>query len=202
MDGPPRGAERYLTAARAGSPEALGQLLEAYRDYLLLIAAQELPTDLRAKCGASDLVQDTLLEAQRDFPQFRGDTDEQLRGWLRQLLRHNLGHVYRHFRDTAKRRLGREVRLEGDRPSRNVGAGLAADDSTPSAQAMAHERARAVRQALDRLPEDYRQVLLLRFQEGLSFEEIGRRLGRSANAAEKLFARAIQQMEKELEAPP
>jgi RNA polymerase sigma-70 factor (ECF subfamily) len=110
--------------------------------------------------------------------------------------------VYRQFRDTAKRRLGREVRLEGDRPSRNVGAGLAAAAATPSAQAMAHERAGAVQQALDRLPEDYRRVLLLRFQDGLPFEEVGRRLGRSANAAEKLFARAIQQMEKELEAPP
>src|SRR5262245_26207367 len=69
-------AARWLPAARAGSSEALGQVLEACRGYLLLIAGQELEPALRAKGGASDLVQQTFLEAQRDFAGFHGTTHE------------------------------------------------------------------------------------------------------------------------------
>ena len=72
---PSSDVERWLPAARAGSSEALGQMLDAYRAYLLQIAGRELDTQLRAKAGASDLVQETLLEAFRDFAGFHGDTE-------------------------------------------------------------------------------------------------------------------------------
>src|SRR5262245_58290664 len=74
---------RWLSDARAGSPEALGAVLEACRGYLLLIAQGELSPDLRAKAGASDLVQQTFLDAQRDFGRFRGESVAELRAWLR-----------------------------------------------------------------------------------------------------------------------
>src|SRR5262249_59741442 len=93
----------WLPAARAGSRAALGQALESFRDYLLLIAERELAPDLRAKGGASDLVQETFLEAQRDFADFRGDTEAEFRAWLRRLLLHNVANFARHYRDTAKR---------------------------------------------------------------------------------------------------
>ena len=101
-----------LAAARAGSHEALGQVLEACRGYLLLLARRELAPDLQAKGGASDLVQETFLEAQRDFASFRGDTEAELAGWLRQILLNNLATYSRHFRETAKRRLACEISLE------------------------------------------------------------------------------------------
>jgi RNA polymerase sigma-70 factor (ECF subfamily) len=59
-----------------------------------------------------------------------------------------------------------------------------------------------VRLALDRLPEDYRQVLLLRHQEELPFEEIARVMGRSPNAVQKLWARAVERMQQELDITP
>src|SRR5581483_10218334 len=108
---------RRLPEARAGCREALGQVLEAYRTYLLLIANGELDPELRAKGGASDLVQETFLEAHRDFAGFHGDSGEQLQAWLRQLLLHNLANFVRRYRQTDKRQVGREVFLDAETPS-------------------------------------------------------------------------------------
>ncbi len=90
---PDQKAVLWLEEARDGSPEAMGRLLEDYRQYLLLVAQRELDPALRAKGGASDLVQETFLEAQRDFPQFTGTRDDELRVWLRRLLLNNLVRV-------------------------------------------------------------------------------------------------------------
>src|SRR5262245_24657724 len=103
-------AAQWLPAARAGSPEAMGQAFEACRDYLLRIANEELASDLQAKGGASDIVQETFLEAQRDFGRFAGGTHDELLAWLRQLLLHNMADFTRRYR-TDKRRAGREVAL-------------------------------------------------------------------------------------------
>jgi RNA polymerase sigma-70 factor (ECF subfamily) len=194
-------ASRWLPAARAGSAEALGQALEACRGYLLLIARRELGTDLQAKASASDLVQQTFLEAQCDFGRFRGETEAELLAWLRRLLLNNLGAFARDFRGTAKRAVHREVALPPEKPS-GPPAGLADDAPSPSALAVAREQAEALRRALERLPEEYRLALLLRHQEELSFEEIGKRLGRTANAARKLWARAVERLQHEWEPPP
>jgi RNA polymerase sigma-70 factor (ECF subfamily) len=191
-----------LAQARAGSAEALGCLLEPSRDYLLLIAGQELDADLRAKGGASDLVQETFLEAFRDFAQFRGASEAELRGWLRRLLLNNLANFTRKFRDADKRRLEREVPFQGESSSCDFGENLAASASSPAEQAVEQEQAEAVERVLARLPEDYRQVLLWRYREELSFEEMARRLGRSENAARKLWARALARFQAEMGTPP
>src|SRR5262249_29616486 len=100
-----------LAAARAGSPEALGQALQACRGYLLLLAQRELDPDLRAKGGAPYLVQETFLEAQKDFAHSQGTSKAELRAWLRQTPLQNRANFSRRYRATAKRRLGREVAL-------------------------------------------------------------------------------------------
>lgn len=200
MSIPASDAERWLPAAQAGSKDALAQLLEACRGYLLFIAAQELDPALRAKGGASDLVQETLLEAYKDFTDFKGG-EEELLAWLRRLLRNNLVNFARRFRDTGKRRMSAEIPLEGSDSSAGWAQGLMGSDSTPSAHAMASEQAAAVEKALARLPDDYRQVILLRYREELPFEEIGRVMARSANAVEKLWLRAIERLRQELENP-
>src|SRR4051812_49212731 len=94
-----------LAEARAGSQEALGQALEACRRYLLLVAQSELAPELQAKGGASDLVQQTFLEAQRDFPCFAGTSEAELLAWLRCILLHTLGKFSRQYRATQKRGL-------------------------------------------------------------------------------------------------
>src|SRR5262245_25186219 len=193
--------EGWLPAARAGSREALGQALEACRNYLLRVANRELDADLLAKGRASDRVQDTFLEAQRDFAQFQGDTADELRNWLLRLMRNNAINFARHYRGTAKRQLDREQALPTESPSAAPGAGLAAPVPTPSALAMAHEKAQAVEAALARMPDDYRRVIVWRYQEDRSFEEIARLLDRSENAVRKLWFRAIERLQQELDAP-
>jgi RNA polymerase sigma-70 factor (ECF subfamily) len=199
---PARQAAQWLPAARAGSPEALGQALEACRDYLLRIAQRELGSDLQAKGGASDLVQETVLDAIRDFAHFEGNTEAELLQWLRRLLLNNLADFTRQYRDTAKRQIGQEVQLEGGDSSAERGGGLAAALPSPSGEAMAHEQAEAIHRAVERLPDDYRRVIVLRYQEERSLEEIGDLLGLTANAARKLLLRAVERVQRELEGPP
>src|SRR5262245_29910755 len=112
MPEPPQNAADFLPAARAGSRDALGQALDACRHYLLRIAQAGLDPDLRAKAGASDLVQETFLEAQRDFARFQGTSEAELLAWLRRLLLNNVANFTRRYRETAKRQTGREVPLE------------------------------------------------------------------------------------------
>jgi RNA polymerase sigma-70 factor, ECF subfamily len=202
MTDPTGGVAQWLAAARAGSREALGQVLEAARQYLLSIARQEFDPDLRAKNSPSDVVQETFVEAQRDFGQFRGDTEAELLAWLRQLLLHRVGKLRRRYRDTQKRRLAREVALGGDDSTDGPAGGLAANVPSPSGQAMEHEEDQALQAALGRLPEDYRRVITLRYEEQLPFEEIGELLQRSPEAARKLWARAVERLHEELERPP
>jgi RNA polymerase sigma-70 factor (ECF subfamily) len=202
MSAPTGEVAQWLAAARTGSREALGEALQAYRAYLLLIAQQELDPELRAKGGASDLVQETFIDAQRLLGRFEGTTEEAWAAWLRELLLYNLGDFVRRYRDTGKRRVGREVGQPAADSSTDRGGNLAADTASPSVTAMAAEQVVALERALDRLPEDYREVLTLRYQGDLSFEDIGQRLGRSGNAARKLWLRALRKLEQELETSP
>jgi RNA polymerase sigma-70 factor (ECF subfamily) len=198
MGQPARDASQYLAAARAGSREALGQALEICRGYLLRVANEGLDADLRAKAGASDLVQETFLEAQRDFAQFHGKSVEELRAWLRRLLLNNVANFTRQYRQRAKREIGREVALDAGGSSHERGAGLAADMLSPSGQAVAQEQAEALARAVEKLPADYRQVLRLRHEEQLTFEEIGQRMQRTANAARMLWLRAVERLQEEM----
>jgi RNA polymerase sigma-70 factor (ECF subfamily) len=191
---------QWIEAAKNGSEEALGQVLEWCRPYLLRVADEELATDLQGKLGASDLVQETFLEAHRDFRQFRGRTDQELRGWLRAILRHNLGTVGRHYRETDKREVRREQALsEGSQEG--LCTRLIDPNGTPSALVHAQEQDEALQRAMARLPETYRQVVEWRNYDRCSFEEIGRRLERSSEAARKLWVRAIEQLTGLLERP-
>jgi RNA polymerase sigma-70 factor (ECF subfamily) len=190
-----------LSAARAGSREALGQALQACRGYLLLVAQQELGPQLQAKGGASDLVQQTLVDAVHDFAQFQGQTEAELLQWLRRLLLNNLADFVRKYREAGKRQIDREVPLPGGDESAPPGADLAATMPTPSGAAVAREQAAALQRVMERLPEDYRKVIVLRYQEERSFDEIGAALGLTANAARKLLLRAVERVSKELEGP-
>ncbi len=194
-------AAQWLPAARAGSSEALGQVLETCRGYLLLIAQQELDQTLQAKAGASDLVQQTFLEAQRDFGGFQGTTQAALLAWMRQLLINNLANFRRDFhRD--KRRVSREIALPAGDSSRRRATGVDARASTPSVEMMRAEQTEALQFALDRLPEDYRRVIQLRYREEQSFEAIAELMERSQNAVRKLWSRAIERLQQELDANP
>jgi RNA polymerase sigma-70 factor (ECF subfamily) len=192
----------WLAAARAGSSEAMGQALDACRKYLLLVAQRQLGSDLQAKGGASDLVQETFLEAQRDFARFHGDSEEELLAWLRRLLLNNAGTFSRRYRATDKRAVRREIALEADGSSGSPGPSPAATGPSPSGQAIEREQTEALHRALQRLPADYSEVITLRYLDERSFEEIGQRMGRSADAVRKLWVRAMARLRQEWEGPP
>ena len=194
-------AAQWLPEARAGSSEALGQVLEACRGYLLLIAQQELDPALQAKGGASDLVQQTFLEAQRDFAAFHGTTHAALLAWMRQLLVNNLANFRRDFQ-RQKRRASLEIALPGNDSQGPRGGGLDAGTSTPSALMMLAEQTEALERAVAKLPEDYRQVIQLRYREERSFEAIAELMQRTQNAVRKLWSRAIERLQQELDSLP
>lgn len=198
MSEPEADVGRWLTAARAGSQEALGQALEACRAYLLLVARRELGAELLAKGGASDLVQETLFDAVRAFDRFDGAGRDDLLRWLRRLLLNNLVDFVRQYRDTGKRDAAREAPLAGLTSSADLGAALATSVPSPSEALQADEEAEAVRGAVAKLPENYRQVILWRYQDERSFEEIGQALDLSPNAARKLLLRALRRVQEEL----
>lgn len=185
--------EREAQAARRGDVAALERLLEAFRPYLLAIAQRDLSDDLLGKVGGSDVVQETLMEAHRHFIKFEGAAPEDLRAWLREILRNNLADIARHFRSTSKRAIGREQALQAD------AASFVDPNPTPGTSAVAREETDALDLALERLPEVDRAVILYRNRDHLSFDEIGRRLGRSGEAARKLWARAIDRLRRSIE---
>lgn len=188
---------RWLTEARCGSADALGRALETCRRYLLLIAEREFDEELRAKASASDLVQETFLEAQRDFAQFQGTSDVELRAWLRRLLLNNLGSFSRSYRGTNKRQVSREIPLQPEGTSTPGGPPLRADSPSPSGFAIEREQREELQKAISRLPEDYRRVISLRYQEERTFEEIGTLMGRTPEAARKLWSRAMDRLKSE-----
>jgi RNA polymerase sigma-70 factor (ECF subfamily) len=185
---------RLLSAARAGSSEALGRVLIECREYLLLTADRKLDPELRRKASASDLVQETFLEAQRDFARFQGERTEELLAWLCQILHHNVANAARCYHGTEKRAV--------DRESNPPQFPEVADDTpTPSTRAASREQTMALESALSQLPENYRRVLHLRYQEKQSFAQIGATLNCSSEAARKLWARAVRSLQKKLESP-
>jgi len=187
-----------LERARRGVPEAIGQLLEAARGQLLELADRELPDDLRAKIGPSDVVQETAVEAHRDFADFTGTTAEECFAWLRMILRHNVVDAVRRYRESLKRNVALEVRIAPG--PEHFGGPFIEPHRPPDGSAIRREEAAVLNDTLARLPADYRQVLELRYWSGLSFVEMAPRLGRSPEAARKLWYRALERLQDELAA--
>jgi RNA polymerase sigma-70 factor (ECF subfamily) len=196
--------ERLLSQARGGDAAALGRLLELYRSYLLLLSRLQLDRRLHSKVDPTDVVQETFLEAARDFPQFQGASEGELVAWLRRILATNLANVVRSFLGTQRRdvRLERELEVQVDQSSGILERGLVAAQSTPSQQVARREQGVLLANALGELPEHYREVIVLRHLQGLSFPEVAERLGRSVDSVEKIWARALVQLRRLLEANP
>jgi RNA polymerase sigma-70 factor (ECF subfamily) len=195
-----RDPERLLRLARAGDGSARGLLLELYRHYLTLLARLQIGRRLQGKVGASDVVQEAFLQAHRHFAQFRGQTETELLGWLRQILLSQLLNLVRYHRGTRCRdvRLERDLAAEVDQSSRDLDSALFAKQSSPSHQAARLEQTVLLADALGSLPEDYREVIILRHLEGLTFAEVAHRMGRSVDSVDKLWVRALGRLRRTL----
>jgi RNA polymerase sigma-70 factor (ECF subfamily) len=173
--------------------------LERFRSYLLLLARVRLDPLVRAKVGASDVVQQTLLAAHRNFAHFRGRTVAEQAAWLRQILARNLANVLRDLR-RDKRDVAREQPLQAalDESASRLESWLAAEQSSPSQQAERHERAVRLAEALATLPENQREAVVLRHWHGCSLDEIGERLGCTTGAVTGLLHRGLRNLRKQL----
>jgi RNA polymerase sigma-70 factor (ECF subfamily) len=185
-----------IRRSREGDGAARDRLFDRYHSYLHVLARAQLGKHLRGKCESADVVQDTLLEAHRDLASFNGTTEPELLAWLRRILSHNLYNEARRFaaqaRDATREVSLDQVRAGVEHSSAVLARGIAADTPTPSQIASARESSLQVADALAKLPDDYREVLLLRVFEGLSAEEVAERMGRSAGAVRMLQMRALQ----------
>lgn len=192
--------ELLLAHARDGDSSAVGHLLELYRQYLLLLSRLQIDRTLRVKLDASDVVQETFLEAHRDFATFRGLSVPEFVAWLRQILVRNLANQARRYRGTK----GRDVRLEQrlndgvGESSEHLSAYLASAMNTPSQIASQDEAAVLLSEALARLPPDYREVLILRNLEELTFPEVAERMGKTVDSVKKLWVRGLAQLRQQM----
>jgi RNA polymerase sigma-70 factor (ECF subfamily) len=187
--------DELVAAAKSGSNEEIGRLLDSCRTYLLSIANQEMTSRGQPKVTASDVVQETFLEAHRDFASFAGSSVEKLRGWLRQMLLHNIEDSYRRYVGSAKRQASREADLTASANWRTLNQAVGRDP-TPSRVVRDRERDAQLEQAIAMLPDDYRAVILMRYREDASFEDIAARMNRSVDAVRKLWLRGVKRLQE------
>jgi RNA polymerase sigma-70 factor (ECF subfamily) len=188
--------EQLIVTARAGDGQALGQLLESYRNYLTLLARLQISRRLQSKLDATDLVQETFLKAHRHFGQFRGTSEGELLAWLRQILSLNVANLVRHYYGTQGRNVRLECELMEELSSQTREAGFMAKQSSPSQRAARREEAVLLADALAKLPTDYAELIVLRHLQGLPFAEVASRMGRSLDSVEKLWVRALARLRR------
>ncbi len=173
---------------------------EQYRAYLALLAREQMNDRLQMKIEPSDVVQQTHAEAFEHQGQFRGKSETEKVGWLRQILANNLADIHRRF-GAAKRDVGREHSLDAalEKSSAKLGNWLANSTSSPSQKAMRHEDALRLAQALEQLPDAQREAVMLRHLHGDSLNQIATTLNRSPSATAGLLKRGLKQLRQILD---
>jgi RNA polymerase sigma-70 factor (ECF subfamily) len=188
---------RLLGEVAAGDPQALGLLLTRHGPFLQRFVELRLDPRLRARFDPADVVQEAQLQAVRRLPRYLERPVMPFRLWLRQLALDRLLNLRRDHAAAARRSVEREVALpEGS--AAEFARQLLTAGSTPSQHLGREELARRVREALDRLDNPDREVLLLRHFEGLSNPEVAALLGLSPGAVSKRYGRAVLRLHQVL----
>lgn len=186
-----------LSHARAGSKNALAELLKRYRPLLLTLAKNTIPKQLAGKISPSDAVQETCIDAVRSIEDLRATTEPECRAWLCALLLQNVKDAQRRYVVSKKRRVTLERPLStGD--SRRVTTQLQCDGGTPYEHAVSGEEVQSFEAALARLKKGYRKIIELHSRDRRSFVEIAGALDKSPDAVRMLWNRAIEQLAREL----
>lgn len=169
-----------------------------YRNYLKMLAAVRLGSVLQARMDESDLVQDTLLEATRDWHQFRGQTEQELLSWLKTILLNNVNRTITHHVSTQKRSLGRETSLHEltglHWSSEALDNAIVSQVGSPDESANQHELLIAVADCIAELSEEQREALLLRSFQGKKYSEMATLTNRTESACRMLWLRAVEQL--------
>src|SRR5262249_1701738 len=199
-----------LSKARAGETEALGELCALYRNYLRMVVRTGLGPRLRERVELSDVVQEALVEVVRQFPQFTGQNEAALVGWLRRLVSQKLADLGRYHSRAKRAAAGTALPLDapwdsggggdpGGSPGGKLLDMLALDQTSPSEAASRRELTVLLADALADLPELEAEVLWLYRAEALSFEGIGERLGLSRKAVRGIWARGLKSLRRTLD---
>jgi RNA polymerase sigma-70 factor (ECF subfamily) len=185
--------QHLVALAKDGDESALSQLCTVYGSRVLWLVRLRMGKELRSKLESMDLVQDVLVSALKDLGNFTYRNEGDFVRWLARIaenrLRDNLDKLHADKRDIRK-----EVRLNSYRFTLEESFAAALepiDATTPSAIISKREEFDKLAKAIDTLKPEYREVIVLTKIEGLSYKEIGDRLGRSADAARMLFSRAM-----------
>lgn len=188
-----------IQLAKNGDGRSLGSLLSSYENYLKLLAEVQLGHALHCKVDASDIVQETFLEAHRGIARFEGDTGEQLIGWLKAILAKRLANTMRRYLGTQARdiRLEERVCQSLDQSSLSLCGIIADPHSSPSQHVVGKEQSQLVAEALLRLSHDYREVIVMRHLEGMTFPQIASAMKRSVDSVEKLWLRGMAKLKQE-----
>lgn len=168
--------------------------LEEFRSYLLLLARMQLDTRAQGKVDASDVVQQTLLEAHAKRDQFSGNRAG-LAAWLQRALANNLVDAMRALR-RGKRDIRREQSLDAAVANSSIRlAGLLAGrEPSPSRQLAQHEEAIRLAAAIARLPEAQAEAVVLHHLQGWPLSEVSRQLGRTEAAVAGLLHRGLRKL--------
>ena len=186
---------RLLQRAQAGDPQAFEQLFARYRAYLRQVVALRLDPRLRARVDPSDVVQETHLEAFQRLADYLERRPMPFRLWLHRTACERLGKVREHHLEAGRRAVAREVALP-DHSSVEFAQRVLAAGSTPSEKLARREVVQRVGQAVARLAEPDREILLMRDFEGLSYQEVACLLDIDPAAARKRYGRALLRLRK------
>ena len=173
-------------------------LLEEYRAYLRVMARRQLDSRIHARVDASDVVQQTFLEAHRDFAGFCGQTEEEWMAWLQRILHNNVAQSIQQHIFVQKRTVDKEKSLDDSkRTGHPLRDALAVDQSSPSQRAMRGENAVRLAQAIETLPDDQREAIRLRHLEGWPLARIAEHFGRTEVAVAGLLKRGLKRLKRE-----
>jgi RNA polymerase sigma-70 factor (ECF subfamily) len=169
--------------------------VERFREYLGLLARSHLPARRQSRIEASDIVQQTLLEACEQRGRFRGKTDAELAAWLKQMLVHNLADALRGG-ERAKRDVRRERSLEVaiDDSFSRAEDWLAAKEISPSQQAIRIEQLVRLADEIAKLPDEQREAVVRHHLQGWSLAELAGHLQRSEAAVAGLLRRGLKKL--------
>lgn len=174
--------------------------LDRFRPRLRLLAEIELSSRIRVKEDASDIVQQTLLQAHRDLTAYRGQTDAELFAWLKAILAHNVLNAARFYR-TQKRNSRREQSIADrlEQSSMRIEEFLACEHSSPSQRAVANEMLERLAHGLEQLRESERTAIVLKHFQSWTVAQISEHLGRPPDAIAGLLKRGLKKLRTHLQ---
>jgi len=186
-----------MSQAREGDRQTLGE----FRSYLYLLARTSLPERGAAGMDASDLVQQTLMDAHAKRDQFRGASEAERAAWLKKILSNNLKDALRR-QGRAKRDVSRERALVGgvDESFARAEGWLQANQSSPSQHLAKHEEILRLPKALEQLPDVQREAIVLHHLQGLTLAQTAAQLQRSETAVAGLLFRGLKKLHELLDA--